>query len=175
MKILLINLFFCIVHLTILAQNEELKWQENTPLSWDHFQGIPEEGTNEKSATVWRLSCPYNINNHEMTVTVNAYFKINKSWVIEKTDALLHHEQGHFDLVEIYARELMKKVSKYKFQNKSTKLISKEVNALLRDATRECQTELKLYHKETFENPENQAEWDKKIEKRLKVLEKYKS
>ena len=36
-----------------------------------------------------------------------------------KTDYILKHEQGHFDIAEIFARKLNKKMSEYKF-NKTT-------------------------------------------------------
>lgn len=90
-----------------------------------------------------------------------------------KTDSGLQHEQGHFDITEIYSRKLRKKLSDYTFKKKSLKANFMKFyngNAALLDAEHD------LYDKETDHHriEEKQKEWDKKIAEQLKELEAYK-
>ena len=52
-------------------------------------------------------------------IRFNAGFQKQDHGDEHKTDYILRHEQGHFDIAEIFARKLNKKMSEYKF-NKTT-------------------------------------------------------
>ena len=89
---------------------------------------------------------------------------------MHKTDYILSHEQGHFDIAEIFARKLNKKMSEYRFDKKT---YQKDLNKIYHDILDEKEKMQNDYDKETNHsiNKEKQAEWLKKI---AKMLEEYK-
>jgi len=105
-------------------------------------------------------------------VYIYSCFNKKNSWVLEHhEDSLgLEHERHHFDLCEVYARELRKETSEMKFYtddfiNLSYKVIKKE------------NTEQDLYDKETnwSLNKIKQVEWDQRIDNELKALDAYRN
>ena len=89
---------------------------------------------------------------------------------MHKTDYILSHEQGHFDIAEIFARKLNKKMSEYNFNKKT---YQQEVNKIYQDILDEKEAMQNDYDRQTNHsiNKEKQAEWLKKIEK---MLDQYK-
>ena len=96
----------------------------------------------------------------------NAGFQKPRSWGRSKTDYILNHEQGHFDIAEIFARKLNKKMSEYQF-NKTT--YKNDLKNIYDGITTEKEVFQDQYDKETDHSrkKEQQAEWLKKIEKML--------
>lgn len=113
-----------------------------------------------------------------VSVLVVATFDKKQSWFRKEAapndkELILRHEQGHFDLAELYGRKLKKelsllKVNKRNFKKKINKLYNKILNEYL-----EFQ---KIYDVETFHsiNKEKQLEWDEEIKKELEALDEYK-
>ena len=89
---------------------------------------------------------------------------------MHKTAYILSHEQGHFDLAEVYARKLYKKVQEYRFHQKNYRKDLQKIYKEILDEKEEMQSK---YDRETNHsiNKEKQVEWLKKIEK---MLEEYK-
>jgi len=101
------------------GSGEKIPWSENTLLRWNDFQGESDYESDRGASTGWYLEndwtwqitnsqpCEYQITE----ILADAYFLKNESWVKpdEKTNPLLKHEQGHFDITEIFARELEKR------------------------------------------------------------------
>lgn len=92
-----------------------LEWSAARRLSWDDFSGSIPSGTDENrvaatnASLAWsyeyrlewsRDRCVFSI------VNVNTFARFHKegSWVRpgHRTDAVLQHEQGHFDLTKVY-------------------------------------------------------------------------
>ena len=48
---------------------------------------------------------------NNLKIEAFAVFDKNHSWIMEKTQRILDHEQGHFDIAEIYAVRFEKKVN----------------------------------------------------------------
>ena len=106
-------------------ESEYVIWDENKPLVWDDFQGIPgsscedPEKPSEWTACTfsgiywwvwWEKSnntpCEYKITKLDVVTSIDK----NKTWVdLDDTkiryDDLLKHEQGHFDIRQINAQE----------------------------------------------------------------------
>lgn len=82
---------------------------------------------------------------------------------------LMNHEQKHFDISEIYAREAIKAVSTARF----TKNYATEINVLMQRIFRQSEAYQDLYDKETRNgvNAVIQKQWDDKITERLAALE----
>lgn len=91
----------------------DLKWQQHPKLTWDDFQGQPPEHVAFPSALSdtgfkYQLRC----RNGLLDIDAYAFFSPSGSWVKpgQKTAELLKHEQGHFDMAEVYALRLTKAI-----------------------------------------------------------------
>ena len=78
----------------------------------------------------------------------------------------------HFDIAELFARKLHKKMSEYKFDRDSYK---KDLRKIYEDITEAKADFQNQYDKETDHSrkKEQQAEWLKKIDKMLSELKEY--
>lgn len=84
---------------------------------------------------------------------------------------LLHHEQGHFDISEIYAREGAKLL-------RTTRLFKdyrQQVYSLMQSLFKQAEAWQTLYDEETRngQDANQQRNWNEKIKDRLKSLEAY--
>src|SRR6185436_7177040 len=107
--------------LLILLQREDdyIKWQEDRKLSWDDFKAEPVKMGSTAAMTTTHLGFGYSISNGVITYKIDCRFEKKKSWGLVKNDWILKHEQGHFDIAEIFARQLYRSVSEYQY-NKTT-------------------------------------------------------
>jgi hypothetical protein len=157
------------------SKANEIEWNPQRKLKWDDFMATPPpvSVTNASAST----NCGFDVsaesdNNKELiAVRIKNIFYCDKSWV--RTDKrnrsdLLEHEQAHFDLCEVYARRLRKRVkdSNYKLD------IDNAIFEVF-EAFRERQ---KLYDKETnhSRNKEKQVAWLKTIADELQELNAFK-
>jgi predicted secreted Zn-dependent protease len=84
------------------------------------------------------------------------------------------HEQGHFDIAELFARKLRKAFVGYKF---NAQTVGKDIDHLF-ILNRQERTQMDmLYDKETdfSRNRKQQLLWNKKIKAELGTLQKYAS
>lgn len=171
LRIFLIVLFSFLIH----GENDSLQWKENYKLTWKDFKAEPSSEVDAVALTVSGISFSYSLSQNEnedytYQTFVEAHFYPEKSWY--KTEVsnnhILLHEQLHFDLTELYARKLRKRITETTF----TKQIRSELN-LLNDAINE---ELEIaQNKYDFEtnhsiNIEAQKEWEDYITGELKKL-----
>ncbi|NNE76815.1 MAG: DUF922 domain-containing protein, partial [Pricia sp.] len=100
--------------------------------------------------------------------TVGSKFFPNKSWYQpELCDAvILSHEQLHFDISELYARKMRKRLAESQF----TQNIKAEVKAIYKDVLRELNNFQNKYDRETdfSRNLNQQLIWNKMIANALK-------
>ncbi len=90
-----------------------LTWSEHPALSWNDFQGRARRTSGEPSAVTdtgfrVQLECREDV----LDIRVAAEFYPGSSWVkpTGKSPQLLRHEQGHFDITELYARKMRKAI-----------------------------------------------------------------
>ncbi len=104
-----------IAHAESLAQSREIQWSVKRPLRWDDFLGTVDTDASTENialtATLLRWSYEYEIerDNHSCFYQITdlyaqAIFNQGDSWVkpSHRTAVVLNHEQGHFDLTQIY-------------------------------------------------------------------------
>jgi len=110
-------------------------------------------------------------NTEKYDIEIYSYFDKNASWVKYKTTGL-SHEQGHFDIEEIYARRLKKIINSKKFFRHR---LSLKIDKIVEVINQQCITYQELYDSETdFHNNFNkQIEWEIKIQKELNALDDY--
>ncbi|MBX2907844.1 MAG: DUF922 domain-containing protein [Taibaiella sp.] len=92
------------------GKNNRFSWNEHRTLSWGDFKG-PAETASGESAAATCCSIGFKVNNSAAgTPELSVYntFYMDRSWVKEDAhmESILAHEQGHFDLCELYTRKL---------------------------------------------------------------------
>lgn len=97
-------------HAMKVAPVSEFGWEKQRLLSWNDFKG-PVKATSEESAAATHCGIGFKTCRREdgkQGIVVYNTFYVNKSWVRPdaKIAEILFHEQGHFDLCEIYTRKL---------------------------------------------------------------------
>lgn len=181
----IVKLFNCVVFVIYFAvlngsdckheeSNEFIVWKEGKKIEWSDFKAeFPSiDGSADEVSINLKLYYEYD---GILKYDVVCYMDKGKSWAFEKSDYALNHEQGHFDIGEIYARKLRKAVQKYVPVIKYStikKLDSLEVmyHSLL-------VAEEERYDEETTHPTRNsikQRYWDIKIKNALDSLNGYK-
>ncbi len=153
--------------------NEELlEWNADRQLNWADYKSKPNPESDAAASTTTYLSVEYNITSTRFSYKIKSFFSKTRSWGLHKTDYILSHEQGHFDIAEVFARKLHKKLSEYKF-NKRT--YQKDLKKIYDDVTGEKSDTQNEYDRQTNHsiNKEKQAEWLKKIEEMLEEYDNY--
>lgn len=120
----IIILFLISSHWLCQAQRSEIKWEGDVRLSWEDFQGSIESTSDHAAKTFsgfkYSASVVQKENSTEMDFDVYAYFLKDLSWSHsdKRSETLLGHEQGHFDIAELYARLLRKAFAEYPYPEK---------------------------------------------------------
>ncbi|MBK7855774.1 MAG: hypothetical protein IPJ79_13560 [Bacteroidetes bacterium] len=97
---------------SVLGQSQKrdlVEWNETFKISLEDYKGRITDTLNYVN-TNCGIYCIPQIIGDSASITIIAYMDKNKSWIRKKyADSLaLTHEQGHFDLTEIYARKFKK-------------------------------------------------------------------
>jgi hypothetical protein len=152
----------------LLGQKNEyfIKWSSGRKLTWDDFKASPDKQGDAAALTATQLGFSYSFTSGKISYTIDCRFEKNKSWGRVKNDWILRHEQGHFDIAEIFARKLHKAVSSYQF-NRNT--FQKDLDAIYTGIVKEKETFQQQYDDETdySRNKVKQEDWLKKIEKMM--------
>jgi hypothetical protein len=171
---LLILILISSLSFTFQKDDNKVYWDLNRPLVWADFKGKPDNSTGNVAFTFSRMDFGYSYISDSATITLNRFFEKNKSWVKEKgrNDYVLKHEQGHFDLTEIFYRKLVKEIQGYKFHAKT---FNAEFSKLTNTNSDDLNKEQDLYDKETNHSiiEPKQKEWNEKIALQLKEFEPY--
>lgn len=152
---------------------KEFNWSPERKLTWDDFCGRVYKPQGEEEAVAVTY-CGFGFETNTVTVSnkvqilVHNSFRKDISWVIpdERTPQVLEHEQGHFDLCEIYTRKLRDRFN-------TLNVTVYNLNSVLADAYREIGDEYKArqeaYETETQngQNRVQQKKWERIIAKEL--------
>jgi predicted secreted Zn-dependent protease len=124
------------------------------------------------ASTSTSLGIAYQLTNGELTYHITCYFNKEKSWGLMKTDYILAHEQGHFDITEIFARRLHEALQNYQFNKRSFK---KDISQIYQGIVKEKEDFQKTYDGETdhSRNRKMQYDWLEKIEQMLAETQPY--
>lgn len=156
-----------------LAQNDQfIEWSPLKRLTWNDYLAKPSSSTDAAAITSTALGVEYHIKNNALTYTITCRFSKTNSWGRHKTDYILLHEQGHFDITELFARKLAKELKEYRFDPRKYQDEVTQIYKRLMDEKEEYQNK---YDKETdfSRNKEHQAEWLEKIKDELDELDEY--
>jgi len=153
------------------SKNEELlDWSASRKLTWNDYKASPDPNSDAAASTTSYLAIEYNISSSSFGYKIQSRFSKTRSWGLHKTAYILTHEQGHFDIAEIFARKLNKEMSEYKFNKRTYQQDLNKIYNKILDEKEKMQND---YDKETNHSikKEEQADWLKKI---AKMLEEYK-
>lgn len=88
---------------------EQITWSPDRRLSWDDFKAMPDSLNPHHAITAANLAVDVKCASNKFSYTVKCVFLATESWSKNKqSDKLLQHEQLHFDLTEVHARQLRK-------------------------------------------------------------------
>ena len=172
-----IALIFLLLITTGFQKDDRIYWNSDQLLLWKDFKGKPDKISRNSAMAHTGIKTNFVYENGVLQATVASYFRKNKSWVKKhflSSEEGLKHEQGHFDLTEIYARKMRKQLldrtfTLDNFQKDFKKIYDKNVKEL--DKVQEQYDEETNHHI----NKEVQKQWNSKIENYFKELEDYNS
>jgi|SRR5258706_6508094 len=153
------------------GKDEELiEWDSSRLLTWTDYKGHPDPRSDAAASTTTYLGIEYRMDEKGFSYSIQCRFSLTKSWGKSRTDFILKHEQGHFDIAEIFARKLNRRMSEYQF-NKAT--YKTDLKSIYDGITKEKEAFQDLYDTETDHSrkKEQQLEWLKKIENMLRELD----
>ena len=148
------------------ANEELIAWSPHYKLTWADYKARPETGSDVAATTTTYIGIEYNINASGFSYKIQCRFSKDRSWGLHKTPYILSHEQGHFDIAEIFARKLHKAMRAYRFNQRTYQHDLKTIYEKLMNEKEAMQDE---YDRETNHsiNREKQAAWLIKIEQYL--------
>jgi len=179
---LLIQILILNLSLLTLAEgksgDDDILWRAGYKLRWEDFKGNPTFSTNysEKSATKIRIEVTTMITKESYIFSVGCLFEKYNSWTVNDTsESLLNHEQLHFDIGEVFARELRKKISE--MNDLTDSIIQDRVKVLYHEINNACIKYEKKYDNETNNgrNLKEQKVWRDRISNILQNSNKYSS
>lgn len=159
----------------------QFSWHPDRKLTWNDFRGPVLRDMNDIRAAGTFCGIGFETNslsedNSNIEVHVYNTFYVDKSWIkeLDKDDHILAHEQGHFDLCELYTRKMRAKLND---------ILRTTDRALLKNAIEQAYTEVQyeygarqqLYEDETAHGViyNVQARWQADIAKELKETEQW--
>jgi len=153
-------------------QDDDLiKWSSDRKLRWSDYLAQPDTRSGAAATTSTQIGFEYHIRNNNLTYTITCKFSKAKSWGRYKNDYILSHEQGHFDIAEIFTRKLVKSLREYSFTASSYK---NDLRKIYSDTMQDKEKLQQQYDNETdySRNKPEQEVWLKKIKS---MLEEYKN
>jgi len=154
------------------ADEEYIPWVPEYRLNWDDFLCEPKRNTDAVASTSTALGIAYQIKRGKLTYQVTCKFSKKKSWGLVKTPYILAHEQGHFDITEIFARKLNQALQNYTL-NRPT--FQKDINTIYEAVVASKEAFQSAYDGETdhSRNKRKQAEWLERINNLLEDTQPY--
>lgn len=148
-------------------------WMEHRTLSWNDFKGNVDTQSNESAAATC-CSIGFRVENNAAghpEVSVYNNFYIDRSWVKDdaRIESILAHEQGHFDLCELYTRKLRSSLNTIDLNSPDVKQELMKIYAAVSD---EYEARQQAYEQETAHGtviPE-QKKWQNMISSELGQL-----
>lgn len=157
-------------------RKDVIVWQEGKLLTWDDFKGKPAKRFSAASTHYDTFKTTEEKGN-KTEVVVEAIFYTNKSWkkVSWINDAVLEHEQKHFDIVELFARKLRKEIQAHKYSNYEN--VKSVTDSLYDKMDKEMDLFQDKYDDETDAsmNGDQQRKWNTKIMDEIQSLSAYKN
>lgn len=158
----------------LIPEFNEINWNEDYKLTWGDFMGTPKPHSEFVAQTVSVIEQSYTCNHGNFEFDIKAKFNRERSWTkTYRNFEVLLHEQKHFDLTEIYARQMRKA---YMSLEDPCKYSMDELGKIYDEYFEELKIIQHQYDAETDHGlkKQRQKDWNRMIEKKLQSLEAYK-
>ena len=155
-------------------EEEVIVWQKNRKLTWDDYQGKRQKRFAAASTVYSMYRNVSKTPSGNIIASVKAFFYPKDSWKSNWIDdALLAHEQKHFDIVELYARKLRKQLTQIKVLNEEDAQL--KLDSLHKIIDAEMDAFQDKYDDETNSSMAHDAQisWIKKIDAAIDNLAAY--
>lgn len=154
-----------------------IAWSAARPLTVADFLGRPGPSDQLAALTTSDLKANAACRDFVFTGTVRATFDPNTSWIRHPatiSDALLRHEQMHFDITEVYARLMRQKLLVFQARADCARL-QPAFNNLTKGVYDQWNREQNRYDAETNHglNAAKQAYWEKQTQVKLDQLKAF--
>jgi len=154
-------------------KSDTIHWSSAYRLTYDDFQGIPKpKGSSDRDTlAICAYKIKYQIKMVGPDLKINAFavFERNNSWIKEKSVWVLDHEQGHFDIAEIFALQFEKKANDTTI--KDVHVFLDFLNTSFKETAAECNAEQEKYDIQTM-NTLGKQYYSKWIKEQLDSLAK---
>lgn len=167
----LLFIFLSLSAFTPAGEEGMIAWKEGMTLSWDQFRGAAEKDNPHHAQSHCMLDASVRNIDNSIFIEVHAYFLPARSWTRVRDDAaLLRHEQLHFDITELHARMLRKRLIGAFRQDRDLALVFEqnfdEVNATLQEMQ-------ERYDRESYHGTRAKVQrlWEEKIAASLREYE----
>jgi len=176
-KALVIVIVICCAFISDAERPERFAWDTQKKLRWSDFKAAPDYGSPYAATANSGISHAYAVDGRGFydkdESKVTAHFYPTFSWYkpADTSDVILRHEQAHFDITEIHARKLRKRIAQFTFSRNSTK----EVKILYDVVEKERREMQEQFDSDTHHSRDTQQEfvWENKIAKMLEDLKSY--
>jgi len=154
----------------------DFAWSDSRKLTWEDFRGAVNAQSDESAAaTHCGIGFKTNIaEGNKPGIFVYNTFYVNKSWVRPdaKISGILDHEQGHFDLCEIYTRKLRERMNSFNF---NTPDVKQALLSIYSEVNSEYERRQQAYEEETTHgtNIPQQKKWQASITRELTSATNY--
>ncbi len=157
---------------SIQAQEPRILWEPTTRLEWSDFRAEPPASQRIAATTASGISYHYSATGtrrgYTLDFQVDTFFYPEKSWYHPEIcdSVILSHEQLHFDIAELYAREFRRRLSARTFSN----AVKSEVRSMFKEINQELSEFQQRYDQETdfSRDREAQMQWNRRISERLR-------
>jgi hypothetical protein len=136
------------------------------------FAGTADRSSPYNAVTISGILFKINPNSDGYSDSIIAVFYRAESWVKGRSESALIHEQGHFDISEIFARKLRKRLQEFVPKRGD---LGHQLRSLYDEAESERDAMENLYDKETRHSVDvmGQERWNVRIRNELKELDKF--
>ena len=163
-----------VLFISFYSFSQTIEWNWNNKLTKTDFQGKIPEDTINHAGTAFNIGYEIISNSiwtGKIKIRTYAIFDKSKSWLNQTfyTDALLNHEQKHFDIAKIYACKLQEEINS---EIKNSKDFNNKIDELSKKIGEECIAFQNKYDLETDHGTilEIQNKYDNLIKE---MVEKY--
>ncbi|MDB5003215.1 MAG: hypothetical protein JWQ34_1440 [Mucilaginibacter sp.] len=163
-----------LLNCTTMVNAQEIPWRKDKPLTWKDFQGVPDANSSYAAVTNSRIKYNYRYelkdSVYKITFKLENVFYTQTSWSKkdQRNKDLLHHEQLHFDINELFTRRLSVALNSSTYTNNFREEIHFIYQRLM-DEERDFQTK---YDNQSIHSGDSgsQVVWEQYIHKLLMEL-----
>ena len=154
---------------------DTLIWKQDSALTKEDFKAKRQGGVPYPAYSAVTLYFYAKDKEGSLKFYIEAIFLKSKSYMKEISPYALKHEQIHFDIVELYARRMRKRITEKDFTKINN--INKEIQKQYEKTWEDIKKEEYKYDKDTEHgmNSAKQQLWNESIEKQLQELAAYTS